>query len=178
MKKKWLIALLALVIIAALYIIEFSKINKSEGSMPTLDNLQLNETSHNWDLFYKVRATIVDGQSANFSIPDELKDLEGKRIKLLGAAIFFGNGCEMINDSTTKVKSFYLYPTLGLAQSCVLDPEEAMRWTIMVNLEKPWVLTRNDMINTESIVTGKFKIDTSKPYEAAFYIENATANLK
>ena len=57
MKKNWLIALLALVIIAALYIIEFSKINKSDGSMPTLDNLQLNETSHNWDLFYKVRCS-------------------------------------------------------------------------------------------------------------------------
>ena len=178
MKRNWLIALFVLIIIAALYFIEFSKINKSDGNMPTLDNLQTDETSQNWDLFYKVRATIVDGQSANFSIPDELKELEGTKISLLGAAVFFGNGCEMINDSTTKINSFYLYPTLGLAQSCVLEPDEAMRWTIMVNLKEPWVLTRNDMINTEAIVTGKFKIDTTKPYEAAFYLENATANLK
>jgi len=71
-----------------------------------------------------------------------------------------------------------LLPTLGLANSCVLNPAEAMRWTIMVHLAEPWILNRNEMINTEAIVSGTFKIDTSKPYEAAFYIENATAKLK
>ena len=178
MKKNWLIALLVLIIIAALYFIEFSKVNNENGNMPTLDNLQTDEASHNWDLFYKVRATINDGQSASFSIPDELKDLEGTVMKLSGAAVFFGNGSEMLNDSTASIRSFYLYPTLGLAQSCVLDPAEAMRWTIVVNLEKPWVLSRNEMVNAEVIVSGMFKIDTSKPYEAAFYFKNSTANIK
>lgn len=179
MKRNWLIVLLVVVLVAVLYLIEFSKIKtESAGNMPTLDNLQTDEISKNWDAFYKVRATIIDGQSANFSIPEELKILEGKDLKLSGAAVFFGNGCEMVNDSTTKIKSFFLLPTLGLAQSCVLNPAEAMRWTIMVNLKESWVITRNDMINTEVIVTGKFKIDTTKPYEAAFYLENATVNLK
>lgn len=179
MKKNWLIVLLLVVIVTALYLIDLSKVNtESAGNMPTLDNLQTDEISKNWDLFYKVRAKIIDGQSAKFDIPDKLRALEGETIPLSGAAVFFGNGCEMLTDSTTKIKSFFLLPTLGLAQSCVLQPDEAMRWTIMVHLSNPWVLSRNEMINAEVIVSGKFKIDTSKPYEAAFYIENATAKLK
>jgi hypothetical protein len=179
MKINWLIVLLVVVLVAVLYLIEFSKIKtESAGNIPTLDNLQTDEISKNWDAFYKVRATIIDGQSANFSIPEELKILEGKDLKLSGAAVFFGNGCEMLNDSTISIRSFYLYPTLGLAQSCVLDPAEAMRWTIVVNLQQPWILSRNEMVNAEVIVSGKFKIDTSKPYEAAFYFENATAKIK
>jgi len=179
MKRNWLIVTLIVVLVAALYFIEFSKVKTDNtGNMPTLDNLQTDEINKNWEPFYKVRATIIDGQSAKFSIPQELKDLEGNEISLLGAAVFFGNGCEMVNDSTTKIKSFFLLPTLGLAQSCVLDPQEAMRWTIMVNLDKPWILSRNEMINTEVIIKGKLKIDTSKPYDAAFYIVNASAKLK
>jgi hypothetical protein len=179
MKKKWLIVLLFFVIITALYLIDLSKVNqKGAGSITTLDNLQIDEISKNWDIFYKVRAKIIDGQSVEFDIPDKLKALEGEIISLSGAAVFFGNGCEMLTDSTTKIKSFFILPSLGLAQSCVLQPDEAMRWTIMVNLAKPSVLSRNEMINAEVIVSGKFKIDTSKPYEAAFYIENATAILK
>jgi hypothetical protein len=34
------------------------------------------------------------------------------------------------------------------------------------------------MIDAEATVTGIFKIDTSKPYEAAFFIENANVELK
>jgi hypothetical protein len=179
MKKNGLIILVLICLVSVLYFMELSKF-KSEGvnTMPTLDNLKIDEISKNWEPFYKVRATIVDGQSANFSIPDLLKDNEGKEIKLSGAVVFFGNGCEMINDSTTKVKSFFLLPSLGLAQACVLQPDIAMRYTVQVKLKKNWLLSRNEMINTEAIVYGVFKIDTSKPYEAAFFIENAEAKLK
>jgi hypothetical protein len=75
------------------------------------------------------------------------------------------------------VNFFYLVPTIGLAQACELQPEEAMRWTIRVDLATPWILTRNEMIDAEVTVTGIFKIDTTKPFEAAFFIENATAEL-
>jgi hypothetical protein len=180
MKKSRLVIALVVVFVSVLYFIEFSKVNKlgRTSSKLSLDNLHPDEFSKNWELFYKVRATIIDGQSASFSIPQELKNKEGEELKLLGAAVFFGNGCEMIDDNTTRIKSFYLLPTLSLANSCVLNPAEAMRWTIMVHLDTAWVLSRNDMANTEAIVTGEFRIDTSKPYEAAFYVVNATAKLK
>lgn len=179
MLKKILIIISILIIIASLYLIEFSKI-KNEGSSSnlTLDNLNYDELSSNWELFYKVRAKIIDGQRAEFTIPNELKEKEGSEMKLSGAAVFFGNGCKMLNDSTTEIKSFLLLPTLGLAQSCVITADEAMRWTIMIHLAKPWVINRNDMINAEVIVSGRFKTDTSKPYEAAFFIENASAVIK
>lgn len=179
MKKNWLIILSIVVLLIVLYAIEMSKVKPGDRTnIPTLDNLQTDEISGNWDLFYKVRATIIDGQSASFSIPDELKDKEGKMLKLAGAMVFRGNGCTMIDNEKTSVNYFFLMPTLGLAHACVLQPDEAMRWTIRVNLAKPWVLNRNEMINAEATVNGIFKIDTSKPYEAAFYIENATAKLK
>lgn len=179
MKKNWLIIFSIVVLLIALYVIEMSKIKPGDRTnMPTLDNLQTDEISKNWEPFYKVRATIIDGQSANFSIPEEIKNNEGKELKLSGALVFFGNGCSLIIDSTTEVNSFFLLPSLGLAQSCILQPDMAMRWTIRVNLAKPWVIDRNEMIDAEAIVSGTFKIDTSKPYEAAFYIENATAKLK
>jgi len=179
MKKNWLIIFSIVVLLIVLYVIEMSKIKPGDRTnMPTLDNLQTDEISKNWEPFYKVRATIIDGQSANFSIPEEIKNNEGKELTLSGALVFFGNGCRMINDSTTEVSSFFLLPSLGLAQSCVLQPDVAMRWTIVVNLAEPWILNRNEMIDAEAIVSGTFKIDTSKPYEAAFYIENATAKLK
>lgn len=179
MLKKLLIIISILVLLLTLYLIEFSKIKKEGvGNRLSLDNLKTDESSKNWDLFYKVRAKIIDGQSADFTIPHALKDKVSKELTLTGAVVFFGNGCEMIDNNTTKIKSFRLLPTLGLAQSCVLQPDEAMRWTIMVNLAEPWVLTRTEMINAEAIVVGKFKIDTSQPYNAAFYIENARAKLK
>lgn len=179
MKKNWWIIFVVILLVSALYFIELSKVDtKSVGSMPSLDNINSDENDKNWDLFYKVRATIIDGQTADFSIPHKLQALVGKEMKLSGAAVFFGNGCEMINDSTTSVHSFFLLPTLGLAQSCVLLPDEAMRWTIMVKLSEPWILSRNEMINAEAIVVGKFEIETSKPYESAFYIERASAKLK
>ncbi len=179
MKNNWLIIIVVIALLSALYIIEFSKVKK-EGinNMPTLDSLQTDELSKNWEPFYKVRATIIDGQSASFSIPDKLKDNEGKEIELLGAVVFFGNGCEIIDDNTTKVKSFFLLPSLGLANACVLQPDVAMRWTIQVTLDEFWILSRKEMINTQAIVSGIFKIDTSKPFESVFFIESAVAKLE
>ena len=179
MKKNWLIILSIVVLLIVLYIIEMSKVKPGDRTnIPTLDNLQTDEISKNWEPFYKVRAAIINGQSANFSIPEEIKNNEGKELKISGALVFFGNGCRMVNDSTTEVSSFFLLPSLGLAQSCVLQPDVAMRWTIFITLAEPWILNRNEMIDAEAMVSGTFRIDTSKPYEAAFYIENATAKLK
>lgn len=146
--------------------------------MPTLDNLPTDEISGNWDPFYKVRASIIDGQSASFSIPKEIRDNEGKELKLTGAIVFRGNGCEMINNNETRVHYFFLLPSLGLAQACVLQPDLEMRWTIRVNLSKPWILSRNEMIDAEAAVSGILRIDISKPFESAFILENASARLK
>lgn len=181
MKKNWLIILFVIFIVAALYFIEISKV-KTDGvnNMPTLDNLPTNEILANWDLFYKVRATIIDGQSASFSIPDGLKDKAGKEIELSGAVVFRGNGCEMIDNDNTRVNFFLLVPTIGLAQtsqSCELQPDVAMRWTIRVDLATPLILRRNEMIDAQVTVYGILKIDTSNPYEAAFFIGNAHAKL-
>jgi len=179
MKRNWLIFLFVIFIVAALYFIEISKVKTDYGNnLPTLDHLQTDEISGNWDLFYRVRATIINGQSASFSIPDELIAKEGKTMRLSGGLVFRGNGCSMIDNERTSVDYFFLLPTLGLTRACELQPDEAMRWTIRVDLSKPWVLDRNQMIDAEAIVAGIFKIDTSKPYEAAFYIENANVELK
>lgn len=178
MKKNWLIVLFVIGVLAVLYFIELSKID-SDGvnNMPTLDNLQSDEVSENWAPFYKVRATIIDGQSAGFSIPKEIRRKNGKEIQLTGAVVFRGNGCEIIDNNSTRVNYFFLLPSLGLAQACVLQPDVAMRWTIRVNLENPWILSRNEMIDAEATVSGILKTDTSKPYEAAFIIEDATVEL-
>jgi hypothetical protein len=179
MKKNWLIVLFIIGALAALYFIEMSKVKPElENNMPTLDHLKTDEIAKNWAPFYKVRATIIDGQSARFSIPKEIRNKDGKEIQLTGAVVFRGNGCEIIDNNSTRVNYFFLMPSLGLAQACVLQPDVAMRWTIRVNLADPWVLSRVEMIDAEAKVSGILKIDTSKPYEAAFIIKNATAELK
>jgi len=180
MSKIRLIGIVLVVLLIALYLIEMSKFKTGIviNNMPTLDNLHTDDAAKTWDLFYKVRATINDGQSASFSIPDGLKESEGKPLRLSGAVVFRGNGCEIINNNETSVRYFFLLPTLGLARACELQPDVAMRWTIRVNLAEPWVLSRNDMIDAEAIVSGIFKIDTSQPYEAAFIIEKANVELK
>ena len=179
MKKNWPIIFSIGVLLIVLYAIEMSKIKPgNSNNMPTLDNLQTDEISKNWDPFYKVRATIIDGQSASFSIPEEIRNNEGKELMLSGAMVFRGNGCEMNDNDKTRVNYFFILPSPGLAQACELQPDVAMRWTIRVNLAKPWFLDRSAMIDAEAIVSGTLKIDTSKPYEAVFYIENATAKLK
>lgn len=177
--KKWGIVITILVLIAGLYFIEFSKINSSNetaNAMPTLDNLQFENETKFWEEFYKVRATIIDGQRAEFQIPVGLKNAEGKTMELKGAAVFFSPGCTQIGDKIA-VHSFFLYPTLGLANACVHLPEVAMRWTVRINLKNDWVLSRTEMIDAGAKVSGTFRIDTSKPYESAFFIDNATVEL-
>lgn len=179
MKKNWSILVLFVLVVSTLYLIELSKVKSdSSKSIPTLDNLRSDEISENWDAFYKVRATIIDGQSADFSIPQKIKDKEGRELKLSGGPVFFGNGCTIIDDTTTEVSSFFLLPSLGLAQACELQPDLAMRWTVLVRLAYPWRVNRNDMTNREVVVAGEFRINTSKPYEAAFYLEHASAKLR
>ncbi len=175
--KKWGIALGTGLLIIFLYLIEMSKVkNKDSEMMPTLDELKMDETARNWGSFYRVRAKLIDGQSADFTIPEELIAAEGKEMTLEGAAVFFGNGCRIDGDSTI-VNSLFLLPTLGLAEACVLQPDEAMRWTLLVNLKQEWVLKRIDMIGALVKVTGTFRIDTKAPYDAVFFLDNAIAEL-
>ena len=102
--------------------------------------------------------------------------VEGEEMSLTGAAVFFGNGCKTADDRIA-VHSFFLLPTLGLAEACVLQPDVAMRWTVQVNLNQNWIIDRNDMIGAMVRVTGTFRIDTQKPYEAAFFLEKARAKI-
>lgn len=173
--KKWRVVLLIVVIVGALYFIEFSKIesgNESTNLMPTLDHLNFDDAAKNWEDFYKVRATIIDGQNAEFDIPKNLQQAVGSEMELSGAAVFFSPGCKMIGDKIA-VHSFYLYPTLGLANACVHLPEVAMRWTIRIHLNEDWLLARTEMIDAVVKVKGIFRIDTNKPYESAFFLDNA-----
>lgn len=173
--KKWGSIIFIVFLFAGLYFIEFSKIeteNISSQNMPTLDDLKYDETTRNWEEFYKVRATIIDGQTAEFDIPQKLKAKVGNKIKLSGAAVFFSPGCKFVGDKIA-VHSFFLYPTLGLANACVHLPEVAMRWTIRINLADDWEISQTDMIDAVVKVSGTFRIDTSKPYEAAFFLDNA-----
>lgn len=178
--KKWGIIILIVIIVVGLYFIEFSKIesdNESSAAMPTLDNLKFDESTKNWENFYKVRAEIIDGQTAEFDIPKDLKNAVGSEMELSGAAVFFSTGCKMVDDKV-HVHSFFLYPTLGLANACAHLPEVAMRWTIIINLENDWILSRTDMIDATVNVKGVFRIDTQKPYDSAFFIDNAVVLIR
>jgi len=173
--KKWGITILIVALLAGLYFIEFSKIETGtirSQTMPTLDNLKYDEAASNWEDFYKVRTTIIDGQRAEFDIPQKLKAKVGTEMKLSGAAVFFSPGCKFIGDKIA-VHSLFLYPTLGLANACIHLPEVAMRWTIRVNLADDWVISQTDMIDAMVNVTGTFRIDTNQPYDAAFFLDNA-----
>lgn len=174
---KWVVFFLCLLITAGLYLIEISKIHDPNDLTSTrLDHLDYDETSSAWAPFYRVRATLIDGQSARFSLPSEVKEKEGHEIEITGAAVFYGNGCTRENEFVT-VSQFYLLPTLGLAQACVVQPDEQMRWTLQVHLQEPWILHCDEMINAMTTVQGLFRIDTSKPYEGIFFIDNAEATL-
>jgi hypothetical protein len=177
--KKWGVAILVVIILTALYFVEFSKIksgNETSEAMPTLDNLSFDETARNWENFYRVRAKIINGQSAEFSIPKELLDARGEEMELTGAAVFFSPGCREEGDKIA-VHSFFLYPTLGLANACIHLPEVAMRWTVRINLKEDWLVTRTEMIQTVVKVKGIFRIDTEKPYESAFFLDEAEVKI-
>jgi len=177
--KKWGIAIIIVVVVAGLYFIEFSKIktgNETSNAMPTLDDLEFDEAAQNWEDFYKVRATIINGQTAEFDIPKRLRDAEGGKLTLTGAAVFFSPGCKII-DNKVSIHSFFIYPTLGLANACEHLPEIAMRWTVRINLESDWLVSRTDMIDVMVKVTGTFRIDTNKPYESVFFLDNAEVEI-
>ena len=177
--KKWGVGIVIIVILAVLYFVELSKIdteNKTSGLMPTLDNLEFDEMARNWDNFYRVRAKIINGQHAEFSIPPELSKVQGKTMELIGAAVFFSPGCKTRGDKIA-VQSFFIYPTLGLANACEHLPEVAMRWTVRINLNEDWLISRNDMINAMVKTKGIFRIDTEKPYESVFFLDQATVEF-
>jgi hypothetical protein len=70
MLKKWGFAGSIVVVLTVLYIAQLSKIDRSGNvKLANLDELAIDEAGLAWEPFYKVRATIIDGQSARFSIP-------------------------------------------------------------------------------------------------------------
>ncbi len=175
--KKWGIAIGIGLLIVLLYYIEINKIDTSNSdSIPTLDELKTDDVARGWDPFYRVRAKIIDGQTADFSISKELKAAEGEEMSLTGAAVFFGNGCKE-HDGGIAVSSFFILPTLGYAEACTIQPDISMRWTILVSLKEDLILQRTDMIGAIVSVSGTFRIDTKKPYEAAFFLDNAVAEI-
>jgi hypothetical protein len=175
--KKWLITFFVLLVVGGLYVIEISKISTSGNpAMPTLDELQPDTVGDEWEPFYRVRATIIDGQTAEFSIPKELQDRVGQEITLTGAAVFYSPGCEMVGEQIA-VSYFYIFPSLGLTEACTLMPDVAMRWTVRINPKEVWLVDRTDMISAMVTVRGFFRIDTSKPYESAFFIDDADITL-
>jgi hypothetical protein len=58
-----------------------------------------------------------------------------------------------------------------------MQPEIAMRWTVRVFLKNSWVVHYVDVIRMVAKINGQFRIDTSKPFEAAFYLDNAVAEI-
>jgi hypothetical protein len=175
--KKWGVILLVVIAVAGLYLIEISKINTSNSdTVPTLDQLKIDNSARNWDDFYRVRANLIDGQSAEFSIPENLKEKEGSELELNGACVFFSPGCKE-HGGDVAVHSFFLLPTLGLAIACEHLPDVAMRWTIKLNLKNDWIVSRTDMIDALVKVKGTFRIDKSKPYEAAFFMDNSSVEF-
>lgn len=173
--RNWGIGILLIVVVILLYFIEFSKVNKNNetaNALPTLDKLTFDEASKAWEDFYKVRATIIDGQSATFEIPAKLEQQVGTEMELRGAAVFFSPGCTEAGDKIA-VHSFFIYPTLGLANACSHLPEVAMRWIIRVNLQNDWIVAKTEMIDARVYVKGIFRIDTEKPYESVFFLDNA-----
>jgi len=176
--KKFVTALLVIAILAFFYWIEINKISlKDAGALPTLDNLESNADGALWDLFYRVRVAIIDGRSASFSIPAQLQALEGENISLKGAAAFRGDGARISDQEHVAVRFFDLVPLAGMTYGCDTLPDIEMRWTIVVNLRREWILSREEMIDAGVRVQGRFRIDTTQPYNAAFFIDDATAVL-
>lgn len=174
--RRFLIYVAITIGVATLYIIEFNKIETDSNNLPTLDNIEINDVARNWDPFYHVRATIIDGQSAEVSIPEVLKSMEGKPLELQGGAKFFSLGCRQDGDSNI-VTSLYLLPTLSLVDACNTLPDVEMRWTIRVNLKSEWRIKRVDMIEATVKVVGDLRIDSSKPYESIFFLDRANIEL-
>ncbi len=176
--KKWGVATVVVLIVALLYYIELGRIDRSTMIETTaLDHLKVDEAAKEWSPFYRVRVTIIDGQTAGFAIPTGLKEKIGKKLKLTGAAVFYDSACSETDDGKIAVSGFFLLPSLGLAEACAIQPSVSMRWTVLVSLAEEWLVGRDDMIKTEVEVEGVFRIDTGKPYDAAFFLDGATVRL-
>lgn len=178
MRKKWIIGFILILIIGILYLAQMKDVEMgSNMQVANLDKLNRSEAGQAWEPFYRVRATIIDGHSARISIPKELIKRNGKEIKLTGAGVFYGNGC-MRDGDTITITDFFLLPSPGLAEACEIMPDIEMRWTVRVNLKNNWTVHYLDMIGMMATVKGRFRIDTSKPYEAVFYIDDAVAGIE
>ncbi len=175
--KKWLVISILVICLLVLYLIEFRRVDFSgTQELANLDDLVSDETGQLWEPFYRVRVTILDGQNLRFSIPRQLEKMKGEEITIPGAAAFYGSGSRRKGDSVT-VTDFFLLPTAGLAEACVIQPDIELRWTIGVELDRPWVLHFEEMIQAMVRVHGCFRIDTTRPFEPAFYLDHAMAEL-
>ncbi|AQQ10491.1 hypothetical protein L21SP3_02326 [Sedimentisphaera cyanobacteriorum] len=175
--NKWAIAFAGLAVIACLYIIELSKIEVGGSQrVPGLDNVKASDADKQWAPFYRVRASLIDNQTAEFDIPEKLRRKDGEQITLTGAAMFYGSGCSASGDKVS-VEYFFLVPSLSIADACTILPEVMMRYRVRVNLAEPWVLSRVEMTAAIVRLSGRFRIDTSKPFEAAFIVDEAECSL-
>ncbi len=175
--KKWIAGIGLVVIIIVLYIAQFSKIEPGENiRLANLDELEKDSISIAWEPFYRVRAIILDGQSARFIIPESLKSRQGAEMEITGSPMFYGNGSRRLEDSVI-ITEFFLVPSPGIAEACELQPDMEMRWTIRVLLQDSLVVHYEDMIDTKIQVKGTFRIDTSNPYDAAFHLDDAFARV-
>ena len=176
--KKIVAVLLFSALLTGLYVIELSKIQVRESDRTlNLDELESNASGKLWDLFYRVRVKIIDGRSAAFDMPAELLELNGEEIELEGAVAFRSEGNRFVDNNHIAVAYFDLLPLVTLTYACDIAPDVYMRWTVVVSLRDEWVLTREQMIDAEVAVRGRFRIDTSEPYNAAFFIDDAKAVL-
>ena len=176
--KKTLIFLASGLLLAVLYLAELGKIEYRDAEgIPTLDALESRRDGDLWDLFYRVRVKILDGRSADFDLPAPLRELHGRDIEISGAVAFRGDGARPVGSNRVAVAFFDLVPLLSMAYGCEILPELSMRWTIVVTPAAEWILTREKMIEAEARVRGRFRIDTSEPYNAAFFIDDAAVEL-
>jgi hypothetical protein len=175
--KKWIAGISLVLIVVVLYYAQYSKIGPGENiRIANLDELEKDSIGLAWEPFYRVRATIIDGRSAHFIIPESLEKKQGNIMELTGSPMFYGNGCRRVEDSVT-ITEFFLVPSPGIAEACELQPDLEMRWTIRVHMKDSMVLHYEEMIDARIQVKGIFRIDTSKPYDAAFYLDDAVAQV-
>lgn len=175
--KKWGIIVLLAGVITVLYLAEFRRVEfRGARELVDLDHLVADANAARWEPFYRVRATIIDGQTVRFNIPRELQQLDRQAMEMTGAALFTGTGCDRSGDTVT-IGSFFLLPSTGLVEACEIQPDMELRWTIAVNLRSPWILHYEEMIGAMVEVSGLFRIDTTRPFEPAFYLEGARSEL-
>ena len=153
------------VLLTGLYIAEWRKLERLPGTtLPSLEELDVRSSDAAWAPFYRVRATLLDGQRARLKIPEELMQAAGHPMRLSGYARYFGNGCRMLDDGRVAVRSFYLLPTSALVDACEIRPDIGMRWTLLVNLKAEWLMERSQMVGVGVTVEGRFRIDETRPY--------------